>query len=220
VSESPTGAPGGGRSSAETDVLDATERLLEAHTIHDLTVAQILDEAGLSRASFYKYFASKHDVLIALLRRIFAAVPGMTADLAPGVPPPRPRARLRQAMPLWAAHGAVNRAAVESMHVVPAVGEAWAEMLEVQVAALATAIRREREEGLAPDGPPAEALAAVLLDSVERTFYVASNGLDPRLPEARRAIDAIDALAAAAIYGSGALPDTGGGADPVTVETS
>jgi AcrR family transcriptional regulator len=162
-----------------------------------VTVATILVEAEVSRASFYKYYDSKHAVLIALLRRIFDEVPvGVPADGQ------EVRVGLVEAMAIWAEHGGVVRAAVECMHVVPEVGSAWREMLARLVEALAEQIRRERHAGRAPDGAPAETLAIALLDSVERVFYVASNGLEPRLASATDAIPALDVLTAAAVYGA------------------
>ena len=38
--------------------------------MQDITVADILAAAGLSRANFYHYFASKYDVLAALVSNI------------------------------------------------------------------------------------------------------------------------------------------------------
>jgi AcrR family transcriptional regulator len=45
-------------------VLEATARLLETVPLADLSVAQILDAAGVGRTSFYEHFASKEDVVI------------------------------------------------------------------------------------------------------------------------------------------------------------
>ena len=45
----------------------ATARLMERHGFSDISVAQILTEANISRATFYFYFASKFSVLSGLL---------------------------------------------------------------------------------------------------------------------------------------------------------
>lgn len=55
---------------AEQAIFDATERLLARTTIHQLTVADILGEASVSRTTFYAYFASKTGVVTALLGRV------------------------------------------------------------------------------------------------------------------------------------------------------
>ena len=50
-------------------ILDATERLLESNVFEQLTVKEILREAGVSTGSFYARFDSKDDVLRDLYRR-------------------------------------------------------------------------------------------------------------------------------------------------------
>src|SRR4051812_23832534 len=52
----------------ERAILAATERLLAERRFDELSVADILAAAGVSRASFYFYFASKHAVLAELVR--------------------------------------------------------------------------------------------------------------------------------------------------------
>ena len=59
-----------GSSVAETAIFDATEKLLAEYSLRDLSVAQIIAEAGLSRATFYFYFGSKFSVAASLLGRI------------------------------------------------------------------------------------------------------------------------------------------------------
>ncbi len=51
-------------------VFDATERLLANISLHELSVAQIIAAAGISRATFYFYFSSKFAVLGGLLARV------------------------------------------------------------------------------------------------------------------------------------------------------
>src|SRR5260370_41599353 len=50
-------------------ILDATEHLLAEYRFDELSVADILRVARVSRASFYFYFDSKHAVLGELVRR-------------------------------------------------------------------------------------------------------------------------------------------------------
>ncbi|WP_264990711.1 helix-turn-helix domain-containing protein, partial [Mycobacterium kiyosense] len=45
--------------SAAESIFAATARLLAQQSFNDISVAQILTEAGVSRATFYFYFASK-----------------------------------------------------------------------------------------------------------------------------------------------------------------
>lgn len=45
----------------------AMKRLLQTHSINHITTAMILDESGLSRATFYRYFPDKYMLMIAVL---------------------------------------------------------------------------------------------------------------------------------------------------------
>ncbi|GAA4675521.1 TetR/AcrR family transcriptional regulator [Gordonia humi] len=202
-----------GTTAAEQAVFDATERLLGETSLQDLTVAKILPEAGLSRANFYHYFASKHDVLVALVARMFDDSYG---DDAPwSSTPGRDRARrmgvsLASTLEMWSRHGAVIGAVIEHMHSQPAVGAAWQKMFAQFVDTVAEQIRYERESGSAPDGAPADMVASFLVGAVERSFYVSTRGLDARIPTVEGIAESMRALNEAAIYGGRAVDDAPG----------
>ena len=167
-------------------------------------MAQIISRAGLSRANFYHYFASKFDVVAALIARladdaqqVAAPAPG-TADAARGT---ALRSSMRRIVESWSEHGAVICAAVEHLYTVPQIGAAWFAVRDRFVAALAAQVEQERAAGSARPGPAAETVAAMLVCGLERTFYVGTRGLDPRLPSPTHAAAALDELAASAVYG-------------------
>src|SRR2546425_11855984 len=56
-----------GDSDTELAIFTATEELLEQVPLQDLSVAQIIAKAGVSRATFYFYFSSKYAVVAGLL---------------------------------------------------------------------------------------------------------------------------------------------------------
>ncbi len=193
-----------GSSPAELAVFKATEELLTSTSLQDLTVAQILETAGLSRANFYHYFANKYDVLVALLGQVFDESYGNDAPWS--TDPGRDRARsmgssLEHTLEMWSRHGAVICAVIEHMHSKPAVAAAWQRMFEQFVSAVAEQIKFLRAEGRAPDGAPADMLAAMLVGGSERAFYVSTRGLDDRLPAAASVTTSLSAINEAAIYG-------------------
>ena len=193
-------------------MFDATERLLQTVSLQDLTVAQILREAGLSRANFYHYFANKYDVLVALLSRVFDESYGDGAPWASS--PGRARARqmgasLESTLAMWTDHGAVICAVIEHMHTEPAVAQAWQRMYAQFVDTVTEQIIYERESGAAPSGPPAELIAAMLVGAAERVFYVSTRGLDDRLPTTDSVIESLRAVNEAAIYGGRTSTDAG-----------
>lgn len=193
-----------GRTKAEVAVFAATEDLLKESSLQDITVAQIIARAGVSRANFYHYFASKYDVLIAMLSRFLEETYSegpWQAELG------KSRARamdatLRRTIEMWSEHGAVICAAIEHMHSEPALAAAWNSTLEKFVSAIAEQITYERTNGNAPEGFPADTIGAVLVCALQRTFYVGTRGLDPRLPGPESAVDSIIELVFAAIYGT------------------
>lgn len=173
-----------GSSSAEQVVFAATEELLATVPLQDLTVAQIIAAAGVSRANFYHYFANKYDVVVALLGRVLAESYSAAGPWTES--PGRDRARqlgvsLENTLAMWSEHGAVICAVLEHMHSKPAVAAAWQQVFNQFVDSLAEQITFLRSEDAASPGPEAATVAAMLVGGTERAFYVAARGLDPYL---------------------------------------
>lgn len=57
-------------------ILDAAAAVFGAKGLGDATVADIAEAAGLSKALVFKYFRSKDELVLALLRNLFEAFPG------------------------------------------------------------------------------------------------------------------------------------------------
>lgn len=194
-----------GSGNAERAIFSAMEELLVDTPFQDITVAQVIKTAKLSRANFYKYFASKYDVLVAMVVRLLDD----TYSHGPwefGEGKSRERAMdtsLRKTIEMWTEHGGVVCAAVEHMHGHPALAAAWNHMLERFVTAIAEQIGYERERGKAPASDTApDLIATVLVRALERSFYVGSRNLDPRIPDAGAAVQSIVELVFAATYGT------------------
>lgn len=182
----------------------ATEKLLETIPLHELSVAQIIEAAELSRASFYHYFSNKHDVVTALMTAIFRDMYSETSDelTAPWTDPGTTlRHTLKAAMETWFAHRAVIGAVLENQHAVPDLAAVWSAVSEPFRATLTLQIQRERDLGRAPDGIPADAVAALAIAGAERIFYVGATGSDDKLKTPAQRLDGIVAVALAAIYG-------------------
>jgi TetR/AcrR family transcriptional regulator, ethionamide resistance regulator len=194
-----------GDQNAERAIFEATERLLAEQPLHELSVAQIITAAGLSRATFYHYFSSKFEVVAALMLRIFEEMYSETHTVleAPWTDPGSAlRSSLETGMETWFAHRDVIHAVLENQHAVPALAQVWSAASAPFVAVLTDQIRREREAGRSIPGLPAEAIATMLVAGAERIFYVGSTGTDPWLATADQRLDAIVTIALAAIYGS------------------
>jgi len=195
-------------SNAELQIYAATERLLEAESLYELSVGAIIKEAGISRATFYFYFGSKFAVASGLLNR---ATDEMFATVQPfvnrrqGEPPGVAlRASLEAATALWMKHRLILRAAHEHWHAVPDLGALWLGVFDAFTERLAEQFEREAREGLIPSATNTQTMAATLLWATEGCLYVAGLGVDDDLPDEITIVDALSALWIGTLYGRGA----------------
>jgi AcrR family transcriptional regulator len=195
----------------EEAILSATERLLEDQRLSDLTVADVIGAAGISRATFYFYFESKYAVLAALVERIIDEVYGAAeAWMQRGEQSPEEalRAAVGSSLALWRRHAAVLRATVEAQPAVPEIAALWRSRIARFIAASAAQIQREREAGLAPqEGPDPEALAAALISMNEHLFYLTLIGAIPDLADDDRLVETVATVWLRAVYAPGARPE-------------
>jgi AcrR family transcriptional regulator len=192
----------------EEAILDATRALLAERRFDDISVADILKAAGVSRASFYFYFESRHAVLAVLVRRAVerghqAAQPWLThAENAP------PIAQVRQGIEdgarLWREHAPVLRAIVETWRSDPGLTALWLELMDGFTRATEERITRDRAAGLAPAAPAdVHTLASLLTWVGERAYYLAAVGKEP-FDDEQRLVDGLTELWRGTVYGPAA----------------
>jgi AcrR family transcriptional regulator len=166
-------------------ILNALHELLADRTLEELSVADIIAAAGVSRASFYFYFAGKQAVLAELVRRAVgaghdAAQPWVQAKAAP-------RETLRTGIDagagLWLSNAPVLRAIVESWASHPQLRELWLAQMATFTDAAVTRIEADRRADPAVaarlKGVDVPALAASLTWTGERLYYLAACGVQP-----------------------------------------
>jgi AcrR family transcriptional regulator len=201
--------PRDGSSDAEGLILRATEELLDTTPVHELSVAQIIKAAGISRGTFYFYFSSKYAVIAALLAQVMGEIYATVQPFVSRDESVRPGDALRASLvggaELWGQHRAVLRATSEHWHSVPEIGELWEGVVEQFARGIAAEVDRERAAGIAPPGPDSTQLAKSLLWASEHCFYVAGRGTDPALPDERTAAEVLTAIWIGAIYGGAAV---------------
>jgi AcrR family transcriptional regulator len=194
-----------GDSDTELAIFGATERLLAAVPLHELSVAQIIEEAGISRATFYFYFSSKYAVVTGLLARvmdeIYEVMQPFVRRRSDAVAEDPLRESLEAAAAVWGAHRASLRAVMEHWHAVPELGTLWLGVVRRFASGLAIDIERERAAGLAPDGIDSQQLADALIWATERCMYVAGLGADKNLPSEAETVEPLLALWLGTIYG-------------------
>jgi AcrR family transcriptional regulator len=194
-----------GTSEAESAIFAATERLLEKVPLRDISVADIIAEAEISRGTFYFYFSSKFAVVNGLLSRVMDEIYELVRPVVERQPERSAeetlRERLEACTAVWAAHRATLRATHEHWHAVPELRERWLGGFERFTDAVAAQIDRERAAGLAPPGADSRHIAASLLWSADRCLYVASTGADSDLESEQGIVAVLIRLWLGAVYG-------------------
>jgi AcrR family transcriptional regulator len=189
-------------------IFDATERLLAAEGLHEISVAHILRESGVSRATFYFYFSSKFAVVTGLLARVydrlFDVVQPFVSRNAGESPEGALHRSLDAAAAIWRQHRPLLRALHEHWAVVAELGAAWHSISVRFTDAVAASIDKDRAAGLAVAGPDSRQLAALLLWSTDQCLYIAGLGADDDLPGEHATVEPLMTMWLGCLYGSSA----------------
>lgn len=186
----------------ERAILQTAERLLEQRPLHEISVDDLARGAGISRPTFYFYFASKEAVLLTLMDRLVEqARSGVELELLPGDPAAVVRRGLRAIHETFREHRAVTLAAADARASSAEVRELWARVMERFVQETTAAIEAERARGAAPSGVPARDLAIALNWMNERVFHAALEGESPSIAD-EAILDTLVEVWLRAIYGT------------------
>jgi AcrR family transcriptional regulator len=177
----------------ELAILVTAERLLTERPLSAISVDDLARGAGISRPTFYFYFASKDAVLLTLLDQVVAEADAASRR-AFDAPVSGVREGWRRAIAAYfetfRAHRAITLAWAEARSTNAEVRELWAQVLEGWVQRCTTAIESERDRAAAPAGMPARDLAVTLNSMNERVLYATFSGDGPAVDEA----DVVDVL--------------------------
>ena len=187
----------------ESAILETFERLLEERSLHTISIDDIARGAGISRPTFYFYFASKEAVLLSLLERNVAEGRGRYGDALERLSED-PAAALRRVIGAYLdqfrEHRAMLLAAAEVSMTSEAVRAVWSRVEEAWVQEGTAAIEAERARGAAPPGVPARDLATALLAMNEHVMTATLAGHTPAIAE-QDVVDVLLAVWLGAIYG-------------------
>jgi AcrR family transcriptional regulator len=189
----------------ERNVLDAIERVLAEVSVHQLSVERILEEAGTSRATFYRYFDSKWSVVAAALERAVIELFEASESFLAAPEDEDPIEALTRAMygtvAIYRRHRQVFRAAMQYWYSIPVLGQLWQHFLDQQINALSAFITEQREVGRAVSGPPADRLGRVLVWTAVHSFITAAATYEDDDEAENRLVPDVGHLWALAIYG-------------------
>jgi AcrR family transcriptional regulator len=187
----------------EERLLNEAETLLADRPLSAIGIDEIAQAAGISRSSFYFYFASREALLRTLGERaqeeVFASAKGWLnrTDQAPAEAIAR---TLAENLALWRRHGPVLRALYDARNNDEQTNAVWRVIARRFVDATAAQIERERAAGLAAQAPPdARQLASILTGMNDRAFYDASRR-PPSRPRDRELVQALSTVWLRTIY--------------------
>lgn len=188
----------------ELAILTTAERLLAERPLSGISVDDLARGAGISRPTFYFYFASKDAVLLTLLDRVVAEADaaGLDASLLPGAGPREGwRLAITTYFETFRAHRALTLAWAEARSTNAEIRDLWARVFDQWAQRCAEAIDAERARGAAPPGPPARDLAVLLTSMNERALYATFSGDGPAVAESA-VVDVLLEVWLRTIYGT------------------
>ena len=191
----------------ESAILTTLERMLEERRFAEISVDDLAKGAGLSRPTFYFYFASKEAVLVRLFARMIADIDPARHEGAGTTLAEDPEAVWREGIFAFfdalRPHRAVALAGLAAMANNEELRHLWSAFMTAWVDYTAELITAERARGAAPDTIPARDLATALNLMNERVVFASQDTQNPTLPE-DAALEALAHVWVASIYGPSA----------------
>ncbi|MBT1001670.1 TetR/AcrR family transcriptional regulator [Paenarthrobacter sp. DKR-5] len=185
-------------------ILVTAEQLLGTRAFDDISIEDLARGAGISRPTFYFYFASKDDVLLALLDRVIAEVERRVGELPrdfEGDPAGSWTRSIGMFVEVFVSHRGVSIAAIAARARNNEVRALWSRAMQSWAEFSTDVILSERARGAAPHGIDAGDLAVSLNLMNERVITAALNRETPAIGESR-ALDVLSTIWIRSIYGS------------------
>lgn len=188
----------------EAAILATAQRLLEGRAFADISVDDLAKGAGISRPTFYFYFASKEAVLLTLLDPLIKLA-DTGFDNAMEDMPSDPRSAIRRGIEIFfssfGSHPATARAGTEAVKNHPEFRAFWAGLMQKWIAMTAALITVERRRGAAPESIPAIDLATSLNLMNERMMMATLAAEQPAV-EHDKVVDTLTHIWLTSIYGA------------------
>ncbi|PEG51478.1 TetR/AcrR family transcriptional regulator [Mycolicibacterium diernhoferi] len=184
-------------------ILDTAARLIGQRSFADISVDDLAKGAGISRPTFYFYFASKEAVLLSLLDPLIKRADTGFDDALESMPT-EPREAIRRGIEIFfssfGSHPATARAGAEAVNTSPEFRAIWAGLMQKWINLTAALITAERQRGAAPVTLPALDLATSLNLMNERMMMAALTDERPSV-EPDRVVETLTHIWLTSIYG-------------------
>ena len=206
-----TASPSRGRRAARPSgderqqaILDTAARLIQQRSFADISVDDLAKGAGISRPTFYFYFASKEAVLLSLMDPLIKRA-DTGFDHAMDTMPAEPHQAIRRGIEIFfssfGSHPATARAGAEAVNSSPEFRAIWAALMQKWIGLTAALITAERQRGAAPETLPALDLATSLNLMNEKMMMATLAGDRPAVDH-DRVVDTLTHIWLISIYGS------------------
>lgn len=206
-----TASPSRGRRAARPSgderqqaILDTAARLIQQRSFADISVDDLAKGAGISRPTFYFYFASKEAVLLSLMDPLIKRA-DTGFDNAMDTMPTDPQQAIRRGIEIFfssfGSHPATARAGAEAVNSSPEFRAIWAGLMQKWINLTAALITAERQRGAAPDTLPALDLATSLNLMNERMMMATLAEERPAV-EHGRVVETLTHIWLTSIYGT------------------
>lgn len=195
----------------ERAILATAERLLARRAVADISVDELARGAGISRPTFYFYFASKEAVVLSLLDRVAEEARLRRAsalEQAGDDPATLWRRGVSSILETFRAHRPLMLAVGQMAGDSEAVRGLWGKVVDGFVEDTVLAIESERRRGAALPGPPARKLAIALNWMNERVVHAALSGQQPSIDETD-ALEILLCIWSRVVYGDDSLGSPG-----------
>lgn len=181
-------------------ILDTAFALLEDRRWHEITLEQVMAEAGLTRTAFYRYFPSRETLLVGLLEELAVQLEDLPSEWQQGTGDPIPELR-RAVAALTALYTRVGRllnAVAEAATHDDQIRGLYMGLADRLVASVAARIAAEVEAGRSEVEDPVEVARALIW--MNEGYLQAQFGREP-LGDHARAADALSDVWIATVYG-------------------
>ena len=188
------------RKGTQLRILDISLALLEEQPWHEITLSQVMAEAGLTRTAFYRHFPSRHALLAGLLEYVGLRIEDMPAAWQQGTG--EPIAELRQAVEaltsLYAQLGRLLGAVAEAAAEDEQIHALYFGFVDRLVRAVATRIAADVKAGRSEVEDPLEVARALIW--MNEAYLLAQFGRR-QLVDVGRASAALTDVWIATVYG-------------------
>jgi TetR/AcrR family transcriptional regulator, ethionamide resistance regulator len=189
------------RERSRARIVEATTELVRERSYAELSVAEIMDRAGIGRTLFYRHFDDLGDLLLRVAREAIGELYDAElalAEVRAGPDPEAIRAAVEAAVTVYERHGPLLRAVSEAAAADPLVREQESELRRRFDLLIEDMIRGGAEESTVPVPDPAESARA--LNRLQEGYLLDAFGRGPRVSPETAIATLSDIWAAFATY--------------------